>query len=41
MQVETKWFGTVEISDDKIIIFDKGLIGFNVCTRYVVILGSK
>lgn len=40
MQVETKWFGTVEISDDKIIIFDKGLIGFEDCTRYVVVYES-
>ena len=28
MIVETKWFGTIEVSDDKIITFDKGIMGF-------------
>ena len=28
MKVQTKWFGEIEVSDDKIITFDKGIIGF-------------
>ena len=27
MKVQTKWFGEIEVSDDKIITFDKGIIG--------------
>ena len=28
MKIQTKNFGEVEIADDKIITFDKGIIGF-------------
>ena len=28
MVVETKWFGTIDISEDKIITFDMGIMGF-------------
>ena len=28
MRIETKIFGTVEITDDKIITFENGIIGF-------------
>ena len=28
MKINTKFFGEVEIADDKIITFDKGIIGF-------------
>ena len=28
MKVQTKWFGEIEVSEDKIITFDKGIIGF-------------
>lgn len=28
MQINTKWFGTVEIDAAKVITFEKGLIGF-------------
>ena len=31
MQVNTKWFGTVDIDDNKIITFDLGIIGFEYC----------
>lgn len=41
MKVETKWFGTVEISEDKVIIFDQGLIGFEDCTRYVIVYETE
>lgn len=41
MKIETKWFGTVEISDEKVIIFDKGLIGFEDCTRYAIVYETE
>lgn len=31
MKVDTRWFGTVDIDDDKIITFDLGIIGFENC----------
>lgn len=37
MQINTKWFGTVEIDDAKIITFKKGLIGFEDCTRFAIV----
>lgn len=37
MQVCTKWFGTVDIDDNKIIDFDLGLIGFEDCKRFTLI----
>lgn len=41
MKVDTKWFGTIEVSEDKVIIFDKGLIGFENCTRYVIVYETE
>lgn len=37
MKVKTKWFGTVEIEDEKVITFEKGLIGFEECKKYVML----
>lgn len=37
MQINTKWFGTVEIDDAKVITFEKGLIGFEDCSRYTIV----
>ena len=33
MKINTKFFGEVEIADDKIITFDKGIIGFPELTK--------
>lgn len=41
MKVDTKWFGSIEVSKDKVIIFDKGLIGFENCTRYVIVYETE
>lgn len=41
MKIETKWFDTVEISDEKVIVFDKGLIGFEDCTRYAIVYETE
>lgn len=40
MLVQTKWFGEVEISDDKVITFEKGLMGFDEFKTYTVIYDS-
>ena len=37
MQVETKWFGTIDIGDEKIITFDMGIIGFEDFKKYTII----
>ena len=37
MQINTKWFGTVEIDDAKVITFEKGLIGFEDCSRFAIV----
>lgn len=37
MQVNTKWFGTVDIDDNKIITFDLGIIGFEYCKQFTLI----
>ena len=36
MKAETKWFGTIDIAEDKIITFDKGIIGFENCKKYTI-----
>ena len=37
MQVETSRFGTVEVDDNRVISFDKGLLGFSKYSRFVLI----
>ena len=37
MQVDTRWFGTVDIDDNKIVTFDLGIIGFEDCKRFTLI----
>lgn len=37
MQVRTTRFGVVEIADDRVIDFPKGLLGFNQYTRYCLL----
>ncbi len=36
MQVDSKWFGTVDIDDNKIITFDLGIIGFEDYKRFTL-----
>ena len=40
MQVETKWFGTVDIEDEKILTFEKGIIGFEDFKKYTILFDS-
>ena len=37
MKVQTKWFGEIEVSEDKIITFDKGIIGFEDWKKYTLV----
>ena len=41
MQVKTKWFGTLEISEDKIITFQKGLIGLDEFKKYTIVYNTE
>jgi len=40
MKVQTKWFGEIEIGDEKVITFEKGIIGFEDYKRYTVVYDS-
>jgi len=41
MQINTKWFGIIEIGEDKIITFEKGLIGLDEFKRYTVVYNTE
>ena len=41
MVVETKWFGTIDISEDKIITFDMGIMGFEDYKKFTIIYDSE
>lgn len=41
MQVKTKWFGTIEIGDEKIITFEKGLIGLDEYKRFTIVYNTE
>lgn len=40
MQLNTRLFGEIEIEDEKIIFFEKGIIGFPHCQRFTLIYDS-
>ena len=37
LKVDTRWFGTIDIDDEKIITFDLGVIGFEDCKKFTLI----
>ena len=37
MKIKTKFFGEIEISDDKIITFENGIIGFPELRRFALL----
>lgn len=41
MKVQTKWFGDMEISEDKIFTFEKGVIGFEECKKFTIIYDAE
>lgn len=41
MRVQTKWFGEIEVSDEKIITFEKGIIGFEDWKKYTLVYDAE
>lgn len=41
MVVETKWFGTIEIGEDKIITFEKGLLGLTDYKKFTLVFDTE
>ena len=41
MRVQTKWFGEIEVSDEKIITFEKGIIGFEAWKKYTLVYDAE
>lgn len=41
MQIETRLFGEIEIEEEKIIFFEKGIIGFPDCQKFTLIYDVK
>lgn len=41
MKVNTRYFGEVEIEDDKIVTFEKGIPGFEEYTKYTILYDIK
>lgn len=41
MKVQTKWFGEMDIAEDKIFTFEKGLIGFEELRRFTIVYDAE
>ena len=41
MRINTRYFGTVDLDDDKVIIFDDGLFGFEEYKKFVLIFNNE
>ncbi|MCI8483276.1 MAG: flagellar assembly protein FliW [Lachnospiraceae bacterium] len=41
MQVETRLFGEIELEEEKVIFFEKGIIGFPDCQKFTLIYDEK
>lgn len=41
MKVETKWFGTMEVRDEQILTFEKGIIGFEDWKEFTLIYDAE
>lgn len=41
MIIETKWFGTIEVGEEKIITFDNGIMGFEDYKKYTIVYNSE
>ncbi len=37
MQIETRLFGEIEVDEGKVIFFEKGIVGFPDCQRFILI----
>lgn len=40
MLVKTKFFGEIDLSEDKIITFERGIIGFENCKQFTILFDS-
>ena len=41
MRVQTKYFGELDLGEDKIITFEKGLMGFENFTKYTILFDTE
>lgn len=41
MLVKTKHFGEIDLSEDKILTFDNGIMGFEDCKKYTILYDSE
>lgn len=41
MRINTKWFGTIEVEENKIITFEKGLIGLDEFKKYTIVYNTE
>lgn len=41
MLVKTRHFGEIDLDDDKVIIFDMGIFGFEECKRYTILYDNE
>ena len=41
MKVQTKWFGEIDTTQDKIITFDKGIIGFENFKEFTIVVDAQ
>lgn len=41
MLVKTKYFGEVDLGEDKILTFKDGIFGFNDCTRFTILYNNE
>ncbi len=41
MKVQTKWFGDMEISEDKIFTFEKGIIGYEDFKNFTIVFDAE
>ena len=41
MKIQTKWFGEIEIDRDKVITFDRGIIGFDEFKEFTVVYDAQ
>ena len=41
MKIQTKWFGEIEIDNDKVITFDRGIIGFDEFKQFTIVYDAQ
>lgn len=41
MKIQTKWFGEMDIDEDKIITFDRGIIGFDEFKQFTLVYDAQ